>query len=71
MRLFLSVGDRVIDSVAVEPMRVKEDGYLHTLRSLLYIKNELALIALQAQPNYFIQVRSGTDPSACTAGDEG
>lgn len=58
MKLCISVGNKVLDRIEVDPEQVKNEAYLHAIRRLLYIKNELSVAALKRVPNYYIEVFS-------------
>lgn len=61
MWLILSIGSKVLDSIKLDPKRVKDEDYLHSLKRLLHAKNELAIIAWQREPSYYIEVPPDVD----------
>ncbi len=58
MQLVLSVGNKVLDRVELRADLSNDDEYLHSVKRLLIIKNELFIIALQDEPTFYIEVAS-------------
>lgn len=59
MQLVLSIGDRVLDRVELKADLASNDDYLYSMRRLLITKKELAIIALQQEPVFYIEAVSG------------
>jgi len=58
MQLVLSVAGKILDSVAIDPKRLLDNDYLDSLRRLLLIKNELSIIALRDEPEFYVEAPS-------------
>lgn len=58
MRLMMAIGDQVIDSVAVEPHRCKQPGYLEAMQRCLKIKHLEVLAKAKEAPEFYLQVAS-------------
>ena len=58
MQLVLSIGDKVLDVVPLQPEKVKADGYLAALCRLLVVKHELTILAHLREPTFYIEVSS-------------
>ena len=58
MQLVLSVGSKVLDRIKLNPDFSKDEDYIDAQKRLLITKHELSIIALQAQPVFYIEVHS-------------
>jgi len=56
LRLFLSLNDRVLDSIVLDPEKESQQGYLDRLCRLMAAKHELAIFAHATEPLFYIQV---------------
>ena len=58
MRLVLSVGNKILDSLKIDPIRAKDNDYIKSLCRLLVVKHELTILAHQEEPNFYLEVVS-------------
>lgn len=58
MLLNLSVGGNILAAIPLDPMRWKDQQYVHHLCQILAQKNRTAIEALKLKPTYYIEVPS-------------
>jgi hypothetical protein len=58
MQLVLTIGNKVLDIIAIDPKLAKDDDFLCAMKRLLIAKHELAIIAHQQEPVFYLQAPS-------------
>ena len=59
MQLVLCVGDKELDRITLNQEIVNDQDYINSMQRLLIVKNELALLAFQKDPIFYIEAPSG------------
>jgi hypothetical protein len=59
MELVLSIGDKVLDRIPLKAELTGDDEYMTAMQRLLLVKHELAIIAHQQDPIFYIEASSG------------
>lgn len=61
MQLVLSIGDKVLDRMAIKPDLIGDTDYIAAMQRLLLVKNGLALLAHLQEPTFYFEAPSSMD----------